>query len=237
MLYAGKLPDMDIQTNSITNTSPQAIDPVSDSELVTRVREGVVDAFEIIMRRYNQRLYRIARSILREDQEALDVVQETYVKAYYQLHQFKGPEGFVSWLSRIASNEAMMRLRKSKRMDYTLDDPDHGHLDMESSDLQPMDDLANQQLRKLLEDAIDKLPVNYRSVYVMRAIQQLSTRETAGSLGITEEVVKTRFLRAKRSLQKVFEVHLKKAGLEVFEFAGQRCDSIVLAVIRRLSLK
>jgi len=217
-----------------TNTPAKSTASATDSELVARVREGEIDAFEIIMRRHNQRLYRIARSILREDHEAMDVVQETYVKAYYQLHKFKGPEGFVSWLSRIASNEAMMRIRKSRRIGYTFDDPEHKHPDMESPDPQPMDNLANQQLRKLLEVAIDRLPVDHRSVYVMRAIQQLSTLETAKSLDVSEDVVKTRYLRAKRSLQKVFESHLKKAGLEVFEFAGQRCDSIVQAVLKRI---
>jgi len=227
---------MDIQPGFTTNTTTSSTSK-RDSELVAQIREGHVDAFEIIMRRHNQRLYRIARSIVREDHEAMDVVQETYVKAYYQLHQFKGPEGFVSWLSRIASNEAMMRIRKSNRIDYTFDDPENKHLDMESPEPQPIDNIANQQLRKLLEDAIDNLTIDYRSVYVMRAIQQLSTLETARSLDITEDLVKTRYLRAKRSLQKVFETHLEKAELEVFEFAGQRCDSIVQAVLTRLPIK
>lgn len=224
-----------MHTNLTTNRSTKSVTTVTDSELVTKVRAGEIDVFEIIMRHHNQRLYRIARSILREDDEAMGVVQETYVKAYYQLHQFKGPEGFVSWLSRIASNEAMMRIRKSKRIDYIFDDPEYKHLDMESPDPLPIDDLANQQLRKLLEDAIDKLPIDYRSVYVMRVIQQLNTLETAKSLDVTEDVVKTRYLRAKRTLQKVFEAHLTKAGLEVFEFAGQRCDSIVQGVLIKLS--
>lgn len=224
-----------MQSSLSTNLSTKSVVTATDNELVAQVRAGEIDAYEIIMRRHNQRLYRIARSILREDDEAMDVVQETYVKAYYQLQQFKGPEGFVSWLSRIASNEAMMRIRKSKRIDYIFDDPEYKHLDMESHDPLPIDDLANQQLRKLLEDAIDKLPVDYRSVYVMRAIQQLSTLETAKSLNVTEDVVKTRYLRAKRALQKTFDTHLTKAGLEVFEFAGHRCNSIVQAVMGKLS--
>ena len=209
----------------------------TDTELVNQVLVGRIEAFELIMRRHNQRLYRIARSILREEQEALDVVQDTYIKAYYNIGQFKGPEGFGSWLSRIASNEAMMKFRKSKRIEYTLDDPNYNQQENESHVLLPLDELANKQLRKLLEDAIDKLPRQYRSVYVMRAIQQLSTFETATSLDVTEDVVKQRYLRAKRALQKVFEIHLAKAELEVFEFAGSRCDSIVHGVLDQLANK
>lgn len=186
------------------------------------------------MRRYNQRLYRIARSILREDHEAMDVVQEAYIKAYYELHQFKGPDGFASWISRITRNEALMRIRKSQRIDYILDDPMNKQPEPASSDQPPLDTLANQQLRKLLEAAIDTLPLENRCVYVMRAIQQLSTRETALSLELTEQAVKTRFMRAKNELRKVFESHIEKAGLEVHEFAGERCDFIVSSVLDKL---
>ena len=228
---------MDTQATITAESPAQPVTSAADSELIERVREGEIEAFEIIMRRHNQRLFRIARSILREDHEAMDVVQETYIKAYYQLHQFKGPDGFAGWLSRIASNEAMMRIRKSRRITYTLDKLENNYPEMESREPQPMDDIANQQLRKLLEDAIDGLSIDYRSVYVMRAIQQLSTLETAKSLDITEDAVKTRYLRAKRTLQKVFETHLAKAGLEIFEFAGERCDSIVQKVIARLHNK
>jgi len=224
---------MNLQPTSEIN-EPEKSSSSSDMKVVERVRDGDIEAFEIIMRRHNQRLYRIARSILREEHEALDVVQETYVKAYYQLNQFKGPDGFAGWLSRIARNEALTRLRKSTRVVYTLDDPEYTHIDMKSTDPLPMDDIASQQLRKLLEEAIDTLPIDYRCVYVMRAIQQLSTIETANSLDVTEHVVKTRYLRAKRALQKVFEGHLEKAGLESYEFAGQRCDTVVQTVLERL---
>jgi len=215
--------------------APVATDNIAtDSELVARIRAGEIEIFELIMRRHNQRLYRIARSILREEDEAMDVVQETYIKAYYQLNQFKGPNGFASWLSRIASNEAMMRIRKSRRILYVLDDNDYETSEIKSPEPQPMDNLATEQLRKLLEDAIDLLPIENRCVYVMRAIQQLSTLETARSLDVSEDVVKTRYLRAKRSLSKVFEGHFENAGLNAHEFAGHRCDSIVKTVMDKL---
>jgi RNA polymerase sigma-70 factor, ECF subfamily len=225
---------MDINTVAIQKPPDSTPLAGEDSALVVQLRAGDLDALEILMRRHNQLLFRIARSIVGEDHEAMDVVQETYVKAWYQLHQFRGPGGFVSWLASIARNDAMMRVRKAKWMEYTIDDPEREPMNLQSHDLQPPEVLANQQLRKLLEEAIDKLPVNYRCVYVMRAVQQLSTEETALSLDISEALVKTRFLRAKRALQKVFEGHLKNAELNVFEFAGHRCDAIVRGVLEKL---
>lgn len=214
--------------------SAKADSVAADVDIIKRVLDGNVDAFEIIMRRYNQRLYRIARSILKDEHEAKDAVQDAYVKVYYQLDTFKGPDGFSSWLSRIVSNEALMRLRKSHRIDYSLDDPMHNDIDEPVFDKQPLDLIAAEQLRKLLEKAIDQLPVGNRCVYMMRAVQQLSTRETAQSLDVTEEVVKTRYLRAKRSLQKKFEEHIEQTGLNLHEFDGERCNSIVLNVMARL---
>jgi RNA polymerase sigma-70 factor (ECF subfamily) len=219
-----------IQQNKLI-TSNATID---DYVLVKRVRGGDIAAFELIMRRHNQRLFRLARSIVREDDEAMDVVQDTYIKAFYQLEQFNGPVGFATWLSRITSNEAKMRLRKSNRLLYVLDEPDYELDEMKSTDQQPAERLATQQLRKLLEEAIDSLPVNYSCVYMMRAIQQLSTQETAMSLDISEDLVKTRYLRAKRILKEKFEYYLDQTGLTVHEFAGHRCDAIVKAVLMKI---
>ncbi len=206
----------------------------SDSDVIAQVRKGDTKAFEIIMRRYNQRLYRIARSIVRDDHEAMDVIQDTYLKAYDQLHKFRGPNGFVYWLSRITTNEALMHLRKNSRIKYSLDDPMYTPPETESSQHQPLTEVADQQLHKLLKDAIDTLPVDSRSIFVMRTIQQLSTRETALSLGVTEDVVKTRLHRAKRMIRLIFEEHIEKAGLSIHEFAGDRCDFVVQSVLNKL---
>ncbi len=211
--------------------------PVSDTDVIARIQKGDTDAFEIIMRRYNQRLYRIARSIVRDDHEAMDVLQDTYIKAYDQLHKFRGPDGFVHWLSRITTNEALMHIRKHSRIKYILDDPMYTLPGIESNEKQPLSEVANQQLHKLLENAIDTLPVDSRSVFVMRTIQKLSTRETALSLGLTEQTVKTRLHRAKRMIRKIFEEHLESAGLNIHEFAGDRCDFVVLAVLNRLFIR
>ncbi len=209
----------------------------SDSDIIARVRKGDTKAFEIIMRRYNQRLYRIARSIVRDDHEAMDVIQDAYLKAYEQLHKFRGPDGLVYWLSRITTNEALMCLRKNSRIKYSLDDPMYTPPETESGKQQPLNDVADQQLHKLLKDAIDTLPVDSRSVFVMRTIQQLSTRETALSLGVTEEVVKTRLHRAKRMIRIIFEEHIEKAGLNIHEFAGDRCDFVVQSVLNKLLIR
>ncbi|MEE9397049.1 MAG: RNA polymerase sigma factor [Methylococcales bacterium] len=225
---------MNLQIFALPSRSLKKLRYPTDSELVMRIRSGETKAFEIVMRRHNQRLYRIARSILRDEHESMDVLQEAYVKAYYKLDQFNGPNSFASWLSRIVSNEALMRIRKNGRIHYTLDDPMHSHQDIESSDPGPVDEVSAQQLRKLLEHAIDTLPVDYRSVYVMRAIHHLSTIETAKSLDVTEQVVKTRYLRAKRALRKIFEKHMEKADLKVHDFAGRRCNFIVRKVMGRL---
>lgn len=212
--------------------APRAAD--EDAALVARLRSGELKALELLMRRHNQRLFRIARSIVRDDSEAMDVVQETYVTAWYELHRFSGTGSFGAWLSRIARNDALTRLRKSQRLAYIIDDPEQT-MDFESPEAAPFDELANRQLRHLLEEAIDRLPVDYRSVYVMRAVQQLSTEETASSLAVSEDLVKTRFMRARRALQKTLEGQMRTAGLDVFEFAGRRCDAVVQAVLARLS--
>ena len=225
---------MNLKTVVVKKITVKTESTEADSGVITRVLDGNVDAFEIIMRRYNQRLFRIARSILKDEHEAMDAVQEAYVKAYYQLDKFNGPDGFSSWLSRIVSNEALMRLRKSHRINYTLDDPMSNESDEPVFDIQPIDMIAADQLRSLLEKAVDQLPVGNRCVYMMRAVQQLSTRETALSLDVTEGVVKTRYLRAKRLLQEIFEDHIRKAGLSLHEFDGDRCDSIVTNVMEQL---
>ncbi len=226
---------MNLHPHYSQETSSAPGQAASDEELVTLTKHGNIIAFEAIMRRYNQRLYRIARSILNDEHEALDVVQDTYIKVYYQLEQFNGPGGFAGWLSRIASNEALMKKRKSNRITYILDDPKQKNPELEPFTTQtPEDAPANQQLGLLLEEAIETLPIDYRSVYVMRAVQQLSTVETAHSLDITADTVKTRYSRAKRALQKVFEGHIEKTGLNIYEFAGHRCDAIVHNVLNTL---
>jgi len=223
------------ETVAAKNPGPQtAVVNETDANLVRRVIDGENKVFEVIMRRYNQRLYRVARGIVKDESEAMDVVQDAYVKIYYQLGTFRGPNGFASWLSRIVSNEALMHLRKLRRSSYTLDESGFDEPYDPVVDAQPLSSVATGQLRVVLEAAIDQLPLGIRCVYMMRAVQQLSTRETALSLDISEELVKTRYLRAKRLLQKIIARHIERAGLSLHEFDGARCNFIVHRVMSTL---
>jgi RNA polymerase sigma-70 factor (ECF subfamily) len=176
---------------------------LTDEEVVSRVLAGETALFEIVMRRYNQRLYRLARTILRDDSEAEDVMQDAYVRAYEHLHQFAGKAAFSTWLSRIAIHEALARKRRRGRQEeldaLTMNGDSMAIL--KSSDPSPEDDTASNQMRQLLEQAIDHLPETYRTVVVMRQVEEMSVADTAATLGVTEAVVKTRLHRAHAMLR------------------------------------
>ncbi|WP_020682819.1 RNA polymerase sigma factor [Marinobacterium rhizophilum] len=221
--------------NGTTPTDANIAPPVPDWVLVARVLDGERGAFEWIMRRYNQRIYRLVRSILHHEQDVLDTMQDAYVKGFRRLDQFKGPDGLGAWLCSIARNEALARLRKTQPVaaqEYIdmAEQPDHYQVF-----LQPLDQASQQQLRALLEQAVDQLPLIYREVFMMRAVQQLDTRDTARMLGIDEQLVKTRYLRGKRLLRTLLDVHIEGAGLHLHEFAGRRCDAMVSRVLNRLA--
>jgi RNA polymerase sigma-70 factor (ECF subfamily) len=215
---------------------------LADHDLVERVRAGDAVAFELIMRRYNRRLFRLARSILRNAPEAEDVVQESYVRAYAKLGDFVGPDGFAAWLARIAANEALGRVREWGRVvsldDYVSDgegdaDVRHGET-MTSRQPDPERLTGSGELRRLLEDAIDTLPDDFRTVFVLRAVEGMSVAETAAALSIRPETVKTRFHRARQRLQATLGVRFDALMPVAFEFGGARCDRIVAAVLARL---
>jgi RNA polymerase sigma-70 factor (ECF subfamily) len=158
---------------------------LSDEEVVARVRAGDTPLYEVLMRRYNQRLFRIARSIVRDDDEAEDVIQDAYVRAYVSLHQFAGRAKFFTWLAKIAVHEASSRLRKRKRIE---DIPVGSYQksqsveDMKSSDPDPEQQTLRRETVSLLEQAVDRLPGTYRPVFVLREIENMSTAETASCL-------------------------------------------------------
>ncbi len=215
---------------------------LADSTLVDRVRAGDPVAFELIMRRYNRRLFRLARSILRNDSEAEDVVQESYVRAYEKLDDFIGPTGFSAWLCRIAANEALGRLRKRGRVisldDYVTDADGGADVrrieTMKTQQPDPERLAVNSELRRLIEGAVDALPDDFRAVFVLRAVEGLSVSETAECLSIRPETVKTRFHRARRHLQDSLGAQFDALLPSAFAFGGQHCDRIVAAVLTRL---
>jgi RNA polymerase sigma-70 factor (ECF subfamily) len=222
--------------------SPPAAPGLADHDLVERVRAGDAAAFELIMRRHNRRLFRLARSVLRNGAEAEDVVQETYVRAFAKLDGFIGPGGFSAWLARIAYNEALGRRRSRSPVvslhDYVSDR--HGDADvrrietMTSHDPDPERLTGNGELRRLLEDAIDALPADFRAVFVLRAVEGMSVSETAHALSIRPETVKTRFHRARHRLQEALGARCEALLPTTFEFGGARCDRIVAAALARL---
>jgi RNA polymerase sigma-70 factor (ECF subfamily) len=215
-----------------------------DAELIRRVCAGEVALFELIMRRHNRRLFRLARSILGNDADAEEIVQESYVNAYFKLKQFRGPEGFASWLARIATNEALMRRRRQKRGalvvpgDFESTEsplPGIAAMDPQSSADDPESDLYAMQLQRLLERAVNGLPDAYRATFVMREIEQLSAAETAQALNIEEATVKTRLHRARRLLQQQLTGELRAALGGIYQFDGMRCDRIIARVFARIA--
>jgi len=202
----------------------------TDFETIQRVLDGDKVYFEVLMRRYNNRLFRVARSVVKNDDDAMDIVQESWITAFYKLKMFRGPDGFGAWASRITYNNALARLRKQKQVDISFDDvesiPARGHASAE-----PHEELAKQQLSSALELAVNNLPDKYRVVFVLRTIQQLSTRETAASLELSEGTVKQRLLRSKRMLQGSLLRRVEGSGVTIWEFAGHRCDRIVVTVL------
>lgn len=209
----------------------------SDNDVVERVRAGDTALFEILMRRYNQRVYRTARAILRDDAEAEDVMQEAYVRAYAHLDQFEGRASFATWLTRIAVHEALARARRRGR---------HASLDEETMTEEqsaalpqpgpgPEEQLAGRELRSVLERAIDGLAPAYRSVFMLREVEGLTTSEAAACLEVSEEVVKTRLHRARGQLRRTILDNLGSATSQAFPFGFQRCDRVVAAVLGRIS--
>src|SRR5437016_9983895 len=208
---------------------------LTDDEVVRRVLDGDIGLFEIIMSRYNQRLFRVARSVVKDDSEAEDIIQEAYVRAYEHLNQFEGRARFSTWLTKIAIYEAYARVR---RIDYQKIDSislleDQG-LDMKSKERNPEQQIYDGELKMVLEKAFDALPDDYRSVFMLREIEGLSTAEAAECLEISEENVKTRLHRARALLQR--ELYSLAATNEnaAFQFLGDRCDRIVARVLQRI---
>jgi RNA polymerase sigma-70 factor (ECF subfamily) len=211
---------------------------VTDEEVVARVLDGDTALYEIIMRRYNQRLYRVTRAILRDGDEAEEVMQEAWVRAYQHLNQFAGTARFSTWLTRIAVNAALARVQGRKRFLAMGDGEDGGRTmdDFESPQPDPETSASGAETRALLESAIDSLPATYRSVFVMREVEGMTTAEAAACLEVSEENVKVRLHRSRRMLRDQLYERAGARSAEAFQFLGARCDRIVGAVLARTSM-
>ena len=203
--------------------------PFDEQQIVARVRAGETHLFELLMRRHNQRLYRVARAVLTSDTDAEDVVQQAYLNALRHLDQFEGRAQLSTWLTRITLHEAFARLRR--RRDAAAREAIDAAGTIESAEPDPERQAYAGELRGLLESEIDRLPPGYRCVFVLREVDGASTSETAELLKVSEGVVKTRLHRARRLLQQALS---QVSPTEAFRFDGARCDRLVANVMREL---
>lgn len=204
-----------------------------DEAIVSRVVAGETAHFEILMRRHNQRLYRAARAIVRDEGEAEDVVQQAYVNAYRHLAQFDGRAQFSTWLTRIAVHEALARVRRGRRY-QPMDESSLEAFMPATTSPDPERQAFGRELGALMESAIDTLGDGYREVFMLRQVEGLSTAETAAVLEVSEDVVKTRFSRARHALQRDLLERSGAAASTAFTFGHARCDRVVAAVMDRL---
>jgi RNA polymerase sigma factor (sigma-70 family) len=210
-----------------------------DAELVRRALSRDEAAVRSIMQANNRRLYRLARGILRNDAEAEDVVQDTYVRAFTHLEQFRGDSSLSTWLSRIAMNEALGRLRRQRpgvewsELEKSAPQARIIPFPLASSD-DPEKSMAQREIRDVVEHAIDELPEPFRLVFITRVIEGMNVEETAEILGLKPETVKTRLHRARNLLRDNVERKIGPVVMEAFPFAGRRCERLTEAVLTRL---
>lgn len=209
-------------------------DGASDAELIARILAGDKVLYTVLMRRHNQRIFRVVRGIIVQDDEAEDVVQQAYFIAFAKLAQFRGDAEFSTWLIRIAVNEAYGRLRKREKH-RTVSLVETAHEVDGASKPTPEDEASRHEMTKLLEDQIDLLPENLRVAFVLRDVEELNTAETALALDISEEAVRVRLHRARQLLQERLSSAMSVAP-DAFHFAGERCDRLILGVCDRLNI-
>jgi RNA polymerase sigma-70 factor (ECF subfamily) len=226
---------MGSNTPSPTLLEQAKLEGWTDEEVIQRVLAGETALYEIIMRRYNQRLYRVARAILRGDSEAEDVMQDAYVRAYEHLRQYSGVSPFGAWLTRITVNEAIARLRSHGRLQELEAMFNGNNAPILISGLEsPEQQVSTREMGKLMEEAILALPSPYRTVLMMRDIEEMTTADTATALELTEENVKVRLHRARAMLRKQLLACAGAGRNATFPFLGSRCDHIVQVVFQRL---
>jgi len=211
----------------------------SNADLVARARDRDEAAIRSIMQSNNRRLFRLARGILRNDSEAEDVVQETYVRAFTHLDQFRGDSSLSTWLSRIAMNEALGRLR-GQRANVELTSLPQPTLEAQiiqfplAASTDPEKTMAQREIQQVVEHAIDEIPEPFRLVFITRVIEGMNVEETAEILGLKPETVKTRLHRARAMLRENVENKIGPVVMEAFPFAGKRCERLTEAVLKRL---
>lgn len=219
------------------NTQPErfTLTQLSDQQVVQRVMDGEKELFEILLRRYNQRLFRMIRSYISSEADVRDLMQEAYVKAYLKLEQFNNKSSFSTWLIRIGINEALQHIRKNKRRWQK-----YGHYESleniyqlpDNNQMNPEKQSITKETRHLVEQAVDRLPEKYRVVFVMHQVEGLSNREIAQCLQLTDSNVKVRLHRAKNLLkEELFKITQDDS---IFEFGNKKCDALVRSVMEKI---
>jgi len=209
----------------------------TDEQVVGRVLAGETALFELLMRRHNRRLYRVARAILRDDAEAEDVMQDAYVRAYQNLASFEGRAKFATWLTRIAVHEALARCRKRSRF-QSLDNSDPSNGDLMNAaislDRSPEEETYDRELSGVLEKAVLSLSDDHRLVFMLRDVEGMSTEETAQCLNLAQQNVKVRLHRAHARLRKQLFATVGATAAQSFQFHARRCDRVVNGVFKSL---
>lgn len=209
---------------------------ITETDLITRIIAGEKELYEILIRRNNQKLFRVIRSYITDQSEVEDIMQNTYVKAYTKLYQFKHNAAFSTWLIRIGINEALARLKEKGKLISLNDDrkdaaqkiftlPDHGQLN-------PQEKMIQKETKQLLENAIDQLDLKYRTVYILKEVEEMSIKEVAESLNISEANVKVRSHRAKKMLKEI--IYNSSVSKSVFEFGNSKCDRLTERVMKSI---
>ena len=220
-----------------------ASDQASDVELARRIEAEDRGALQVVMRRHNSMLFRVARSILKDDGEAEDALQEAYVRAYQEISGYRGQARLSTWLTRVVINESLGRLRRRKRTaevirmngDVSQEDDGRSIAEEDPPEHRPDAEAMRSETRRLLERSIDALPAAFRTVFVLRAVEELTVEETAAALDIPAATVRTRYFRARSLLRESLAREIDTATEDAFAFDGARCDRIVERVLARLA--
>lgn len=217
--------------------APKAPETLSDEEVIERVLAGEQALYEVLMRRYNTRIYRAARAILGNDRDVEDVMQDAYVRAFQHLAQFEGRSRFSTWLTRIAVHEALARMHKAERIEEwdAMSENRQDTISASHATSDPETDAASSEVNRIVERSIENLPDAYRAVVMLRDVEQLSTLETAECLAITEENVRARLHRGHAMLRKEIFGRIGGSAKEAFPFHAVRCNRVVAEVFARLA--
>jgi RNA polymerase sigma-70 factor (ECF subfamily) len=228
-----------VPAGELSPPAPNGPGELSDEAVARRVLAGERELFELLMRRYNRRLYRVARAVVMNDAEAEDVLQEAWLSAFEHLGQFDGRARLATWLAKIALHAALARRRRAGRFQplAALDDDTRPEELLPDAGADPERRAASSELGQLLAEELAQLSETTRAVFVLRSVEELSTAETAAALGLAEGAVKVRLHRARERLRGALDRRFDRAARELWGFLGERCDRTVAIVLGEIGAR